>query len=252
MIRQILENFAKCKPARAPARIPEGMRIYAIGDIHGRLDLLEQCQAKIVADVRNTGHLKIVQIFLGDYIDRGSNSKGVVDFLLQPAPAAWDRICLKGNHEAMVPKFLADPQVLDLWSRNGGLETLHSYGAGIVKQPGEGSHHRIREKFAQNLPDTHQHFFSTLQLSAEFGDYFFVHAGVRPDVALEDQEEEDLLWIRKEFVTSKVDFGKVIVHGHTPSKQPEVRFNRINIDTAAWMSGQLTCLVLEGAQQRFL
>jgi len=252
MIRQIMGNIAKCKPDSAQARVPEGLRIYAVGDIHGRLDLLEQCQAKIVADARNAGHLKIIQIFLGDYIDRGANSKGVVDFLLHSAPDTWDRICLKGNHETMVPRFLADPQVLDQWSRNGGLETLHSYGAGIVKQPGEGCRHRIRTEFIKNLPDTHQTFFSTLKLSAEFGDYFFAHAGVRPDVALEDQVEEDLLWIRKEFVNSNVDFGKVIVHGHTPIKQPEVRFNRINIDTAAWMSGQLTCLVLEGAEQRFL
>ncbi len=232
--------------------IPDGMRIYAIGDIHGRLDLLEKLQAKIRADAKGCKHLKIIQIFLGDYVDRGSNSKGVVDFLLQPPPKRWKRICLKGNHETMLLKFLASERFLESWSRKGGLETLHSYGAGIIKKPGDGAAKKIQKKFDKKLSKAHRKFFSKLKLSAVFGDYYFTHAGVRPGVALGKQVEGDLLWIRKEFISSGENFGKVIVHGHTPVEKPEILFNRINIDTGAWISDRLTCLVLEGKKQRFL
>lgn len=240
-------RFVKTRP-----RAPAGVRIYAIGDIHGRLDLLEQLQAKIEADARDAGDLKIVQVFLGDYVDRGSNSKGVIDFLIKSPLPGWDRTCLKGNHETMMSRFLEEATTLDMWGHSGGLETVHSYGAGLSKTPSQSREKKIRNQFAKKIPKAHRNFFSGLKLSAEFGDYFFVHAGVRPGVALDAQAERDLLWIRKEFVTSKMDFGKVIVHGHTPVAEPEVLFNRINIDTGAFKTNCLTCLVLEGDSQRFL
>jgi len=252
MFRPIFDYFFKHETAKTHASTPEGVRIYAIGDIHGRLDLLEQLQAKIEADAKDAGHLKIIQIFLGDYVDRGPDSKGVVDFMIKSIPSGWHRVCLKGNHETMVLKFLDDATFLEKWCRRGGLETLHSYGAGLIKNPGDGDAKKIQKKFAKKLTKAQRKFFANLKLSVEFGDYFFAHAGVRPDVALDAQTEDDLVWIRKEFITSNKDFGKVIVHGHTPIEQPEILPNRINLDTGAWMSGQLTCLVLEGDTRRFL
>jgi len=234
------------------ASIPEKLRIYVIGDIHGRFDLLAQLQAKIEADANTAGDLKIIQIFLGDYVDRGPDSRAVVDFMLSRPPCGWDRICLKGNHETMVLKFLDDENFLKKWSRSGGLETLHSYGAGLIEKMRDGDANKIQKKFRKNLTKAHRQFFTHLKPSAEFGDYFFAHAGVRPGVDLDAQTEDDLLWIRKEFISSNKDFGKIVVHGHTPVRQSEILPNRINIDTGAWNSGQLTCLVLEGETRRFL
>jgi len=251
MIRRFWKFFTAGSKKAAPST-PDGMRIYVIGDIHGRLDLLEKLHAKIKKDAKGCKHLKIIQVFLGDYIDRGPESKGVIDFLIKPPPKKWKRICLKGNHETMVSKFLSDPDVLERWQRNGGLETLYSYDPGLIGQPGIFSPKKIQKKFDKVFSKSHRKFFAKLKLSAEFGDYFFAHAGVRPGVSLKDQVEEDLIWIRKEFITSNKNFGKIIVHGHTPIDKPEVKSNRINIDTGAWITGKLTCLVLEGEEQRFL
>ena len=252
MFRSVLDLIFGYKVSKAGASTPEDIRIYVIGDIHGRFDLLEQLQVKIQADANTAGHLKIIQIFLGDYVDRGPASKAVVDFMLRSPPAGWERVCLKGNHETMVLKFLDDEIFLQKWSRSGGLETLHSYGVGLIEKMRDGDASKIQKKLKKKITKAHRKFFSTLKSSAEFGDYFFAHAGVRPGVRLNAQTEDDLLWIRKEFISSNKDYGKIIVHGHTPVKQPEILPNRINIDTGAWSSGQLTCLVLEGETRRFL
>jgi len=236
----------------AYACIPEDLRIYVIGDIHGRFDLLAELQAKIEADANTAGHLKIKQIFLGDYVDRGPDTKAVVDFMLSRPPRGWDRICLKGNHEDMLLKFLEDESFLEKWGRSGGVQTLHSYDVGLIESMREGDAKKIQKKFRKNLTKAHRIFFTQLKHSVEYGDYFFAHAGVRPGVDLDAQTEDDLLWIRKEFISSNKDFGKIIIHGHTPVKQPEILPNRINIDTGAWSSGQLTCLVLESETRRFL
>jgi len=252
MFRPVLDFIFGYEVTKAYASTPEDLRIYAIGDIHGRLDLLEKLQVKIEADAITAGHLKIIQIFLGDYVDRGPDSKAVVDFMLRRPPAGWDRVCLKGNHETMVLKFLGDENFLKKWSRSGGLETLHSYGAGLIEKMQDGDANKIQKKFKKKISKAHRNFFTHLKPSAEFGDYFFAHAGVRPSVELNAQTEDDLLWIRKEFISSNKNFGKIVVHGHTPVKQPEILPNRINIDTGAWSSDQLTCLVLEGETRRFL
>jgi len=233
-------------------RVPDNIRIYAIGDIHGKLDLLEALQEKIVADANDAGSTQIVQIFLGDYVDRGPNSKGVVDWLLEPPPIGWRRICLKGNHEAHVLNFFKTPEIIRNWQRYGGLENLQSYGVNLISLQGEDAPDILMKDYSKKFPQTHFEFFSNLPLFVEFGDYFFVHAGVRPGVALNEQKEEDLTWIRDEFLLSEMDFGKVIVHGHTPRQQPEILANRINIDTRAYDTGRLTCLVLENGWQRIL
>lgn len=243
--------FGKRKIKTGPS-VPEDTRIYAIGDIHGQLNLLEELHEKIVADAQNAKHKKIIQIFLGDYVDRGLESKGVVDWLLQPPPNDWERVCLKGNHETMILNFLEKPEMVRNWQQYGGLETLHSYGIELVNLREEDAPKILLAEFVEKFPDAHHAFFSKLALFVEFGDYFFVHAGVRPGVSLQAQKEQDLLWIGDEFLASQMDFGKVIVHGHTPTKQPELLSNRINIDTGAYMTGRLTCLVLEGEEQRFL
>ena len=234
------------------ARVPDNMRIYAIGDIHGRLDLLEELQEKIAADAADATDQRIVQIFLGDYVDRGPDSKGVVDWLLQLPPTGWQRICLKGNHEATVLKFLKNSEIIRNWQRHGGLENLLSYGVDLIGLQNEDGPDIVMREYREKFPLTHFKFFSNLPLCVEFGDYFFAHAGVRPGVSLGKQKEEDLTWIRDEFLSSQLDFGKVIIHGHTPIEFPEIRANRINIDTRAYQSGRLTCLVLEKEMQRFL
>lgn len=250
--RKLLNIVLRQRQAKTLPRAPDGMRIYAIGDIHGRADLLDEMQEKMIVDARSAGSRKIVQIFLGDYVDRGADSKGVINWLLTPPPKDWARVCLKGNHEAMVLDFFKNPNMVENWRRYGGLETLHSYGVDIINLQSKDAPHVMQEEFKENFPDIHYDFFSILPLTAGFGSYFFVHAGVRPGVSLKKQKEEDLLWIRDEFLVSQMDFGKVIVHGHTPVEQPEMLSNRINIDTGAYITGNLTCLVLEGEEQRLL
>lgn len=252
MFKRFLKAVFEQKLSRTPPRMPEGIRIYAVGDIHGRLDLLEEVHAKMIADVANGDARQIIQIFVGDYVDRGASSKGVINWLLAPPPDGWQRFCLKGNHEAIVLDFLEDAKVFKMWGRLGGLETLHSYGVDLARSHEEDFWPELRDGFAEKLPEMHREFYSNLLNFKEIGDYFFVHAGVRPGVPLDQQVEQDLLWIRKKFLSSNQDFGKFIVHGHTPVAEPEVLPNRINIDTGAYISDRLTCLVLEGEEQRFL
>lgn len=232
--------------------VPEGMRIYVVGDIHGELDLLEQLHDKMQADASEIPVSQVLQVFLGDYIDRGPDSKGVVDWLLSSPPSGWQRVCLKGNHETMVHDFLEDCDTLKRWQQLGGSQTLRSYGVRLSDPENKVSPESLQSEFAGKLSKEHLEFYREAPLFFEMGSYFFVHAGVHPDRALHDQVERDLLWIRDEFLQSKLDFGKIIVHGHTPVRKPKIFHNRINIDTGAYMSSKLTCLVLEGDEQRFL
>jgi diadenosine tetraphosphatase ApaH/serine/threonine PP2A family protein phosphatase len=229
------------------ARLPDGMGVYAIGDIHGRLDLLEELLAKIRADAdasRNT------LVFLGDYIDRGPRSKQVIDCLIGLAWPGWDFVALRGNHEQIVLDFLQDAGAYDIWRDFGGDETLRSYG---VKPPaGREDYARAREEFAAAFPPAHLAFFESLPLSYEVGEYLFVHAGVRPGVAIDDQSPEDMLWIRGEFLNWNEPFEKVVVHGHSPSRQPVVKANRIGVDTGAFATGRLTAVALKGEEVAFL
>lgn len=237
-------------PRPAAAKLPEDVRIYAIADIHGRFDLLDALLARIDAELAASPVATPVQVFLGDYIDRGPASREVLDRLVERARMKGT-VFLKGNHEVLALEFLADPAVLEEWRQYGALATLASYGLRPFlhdkKDPAELSH-----ALAQALPEAHFNFLSSLALSFTCGDFFFAHAGVRPGIPLRTQNAQDLIWIRDDFLRFEGDLGKVVVHGHTPVLKPDVRSNRINIDTGAYATGRLTCLVLEGEELRFL
>lgn len=234
-----------------PAQVPEGIRIYAIGDIHGRADLLDRVLSRIDVDLITRPIARAIHVFLGDYIDRGPCSKEVLDQLVQRA-RNFELVCLMGNHEAFLLNFLDNPSVLTEWRQYGGLETLMSYGLSPSMNPDALAQSQLAAELDRVLPPDHREFLGRLQLSFSCGDFFFAHAGIRPRVPLLRQQEKDLLWIREEFLLSEEDYGKIVVHGHTPVKQPEVRPNRINIDTGAYATGRLTCLQLERDKMRFV
>ena len=243
--------FGWRKPAadiEARSSVPDGHFVAAIGDLHGRLDLFEILWPKIETASRISACRQRTLIFIGDYVDRGNASSQLVARLLDGFPG-FDTVFLKGNHDETLLQFLADPKVGDIWRNFGGLETLSSYG--VVHAPGK-EWVTTRNEFASALPPAHLQFFKNLKLQAVIGDYVFVHAGLKPYVALDQQRESDLLWIREEFLESRANFGRIVVHGHTPAAAPVVRHNRIGIDTGAYMSGRLTALVLEGRNRQFL
>ena len=236
---------------------PPGRRLYAIGDIHGRYDLLEKLLEMINLDAKNVeGCDQNILIFLGDYIDRGADSKRVIEHLTMPPPAGFEMICLKGNHEDMLLKFLEGEGPVLSWLRNGGRETLKSYGLDVrnlaVSRVTGADVEKARLDLRAIIPGSHIEFLACLEQIHIEGDYAFVHAGVRPGVAIAAQEERDLIWIRDEFLKSDANFGKIIVHGHSIASQPSLKANRIGIDTGAWRTDVLTCLVLEGTQRRFI
>ena len=241
------------KPQRPPSTAPAGSRLYALGDIHGRADLLEALLQQIEADAEYHPDVAKRLIYLGDYVDRGPASSAVIDMVLNDGPAGFEVVSLMGNHEEMMLRFLEDIEVGRSWMMNGGDATLRSYG---VDAPSMFAATPVllhaQQQFAERLPASHRSFLESLATSHTEGDYLFVHAGVRPGVPLEEQLTEDLLWIRDEFLDSDRDFGKVVVHGHSISLDPEFRANRIGIDTGAYRSGQLTCLVLEGTGRTLL
>ena len=233
---------------RPSGRVPEGRLVVAIGDLHGRLDLLEQLWPMIEATARVSAARQRTLVFLGDYVDRGLQSRQLIDRLLSGFPG-YEAVFLKGNHDETLLQFLDDPQLGEVWRNFGGIETLHSYG--VPHRSGR-EWAQTRAEFATQLPPDHLKFFQSLQLHYTCGDFLFVHAGLRPGLALDHQSEHDLLWIRDEFLNSTMSFGRVVVHGHTPERKPVVRANRIGIDTGAYMTGVLTALVLEGGDQKFL
>jgi serine/threonine protein phosphatase 1 len=227
--------------------LPADLRLYAVGDIHGRLDLLDQLLTSIRSDLLRRPAVRTVFVFLGDYIDRGSASCETIDRLIKHRETN-ECVFLKGNHELIAIKCLSDPSLFDYWMRLGGRETLASYG--VAAAAGATSGKRVVElqaAFHNALPQAHFRFLRDLKTSYTCGDFFFAHAGVKPRAGLSHQTENDLLSIRKEFLESRKDFGKIIVHGHTPTYEIEVAPNRINIDTGAYATGRLTCLVLEGS-----
>jgi serine/threonine protein phosphatase 1 len=228
------------------ASLPDGLRVYAIGDIHGRVDLVNEILSMITADLEQYPVVRPVYVFLGDYIDRGKWSRETIDVLIEHA-ANHESVFLKGNHELIAINCLSDRSMIDQWLRLGGLETLTSYGVAPEFFVGRKQTAGTQLAFHNSLPQKHFQFFRNLQASFTCGDFFFAHAGVKPKVELSQQKEKDLLWIRGEFLSSNYDFGKIVVHGHTPTTDIEVQSNRINIDTGAFATGRLTCLVIEGA-----
>jgi serine/threonine protein phosphatase 1 len=232
--------------------IPGGRRLYVVGDIHGRADLLAALHARIEADARRHGDAAPTIVYLGDYVDRGPSSPEVLDMLIDRPLPGFERIHLKGNHEDMMLRFLAGPPDPN-WLFNGGDATLIGYGLEVnfLRFDAVGLE-ALRQGLRQALPAAHLQFLEGLQLYHEEGDYLFVHAGLRPGTSLKRQRPADLMWIRDAFLLSDADFGKTVVHGHTISVDPEVRPNRIGIDTGAFYSGRLTCLVLAGSETGFL
>jgi len=250
--------FARFLSRPDPTSTPPstGKRLaYAVGDIHGRLDLLSPLLREIALDAQ-ASHPKRrpLLIFLGDYVDRGPDSRGVVDAILKiEAAGAFEVAPLKGNHEDALLQFLADPQIAASWMEHGGAATLASYGVqpAAVRSDAD-SWSKVRDAFEAALPADHRAFYERLELMHVVGDYAFVHAGVRPGVSLEDQAEHDLLWIRKEFLGNAGPFDKVIVHGHTPSEEPQFVGNRLGLDTGAYATGVLSAVRLQGETQRLL
>ena len=246
-----LKRLERTPAVAITRRVPDGTLVYCIGDIHGRDDLLRETAERVAADLKTRSFDHAVTVFLGDYIDRGPDSKRVVERL---ASGSWPTpiIALAGNHEDFLLAFLDDASFLAFWRSQGGLETLHSYRVNIGPAMAGRGFEDVRATFTTCLPKQHRDFLEALTVSAVIGDYFFCHAGVRPGVTLDRQRRDDLLNIREPFLSSEAEHGKLVVHGHTPALAPELRPNRIGIDTAAFATGRLTCLVLEKDQQHFL
>jgi serine/threonine protein phosphatase 1 len=236
------------------ACVPQGVRVYAIGDIHGRPDLLQQIHEKIEQDVRAAPPAeRQIVVYLGDYVDRGLHSREVVDLLLDRPLPGFEAVHLRGNHDQQLLDFLANPATGAQWLRYGGDATLYSYGVRAAEGlPRAQQLQAMSEQLREVIPQRHLAFFNGLRLVYEIGDYLFVHAGIHPEKTMTEQSIEDLLWIREEFLEADFDFGKVIIHGHSVTQRPEVRDNRIGVDTGAVFSNTLTCLVLDGGTRRFL
>lgn len=226
-------------------------RIYCIGDIHGRFDLLLQLHAKIRSDVANYNHAVKI-IYVGDYIDRGYESKKVIDYLLSDPFSGFESIFLMGNHERVLLDFLREPEAGSAWFSFGGLATLASYGVKISGIPSSAQLHELSRAFKEALAPAHLSFYQHLLPFYQQGAYYFAHAGVRPGVNLKHQKPEDLLWIRDKFLGSHKFHGKIIVHGHSVADKAVVLHNRIGVDTGAYASDILSCVVLEGMEQRII
>ena len=237
------------------ARVPDGVRVYVIGDIHGCLDLLKRLHGQIIADARATGgnRLRCIIVYLGDYVDRGLHSREVLDLLIGPALPGFDPVFLRGNHEQQFLDFFDNPGSGGVWFKYGGDATVYSYGVRIPEtiEPALRFIH-VRDRLAELVPRSHIEFLARTQLYCEIGDYAFVHAGIRPEWPMERQVAADLMWIRDDFLDYGRPLERVVVHGHSVSEVPEVREHRIGIDTGACYGNALTCLVLEGNTRRFL
>lgn len=231
------------------ASAPAATRIYAVGDIHGRVDLLSEIIARIDDDIRRRPIAHTVEIYLGDYVDRGPHSKTVID-LLAVRLVANRAVCLRGNHEAVMEGFLQDPAILQYWLPLGGMQTLASYG--IELHDDTETEADLRRRFLAAFPREHELFMQCLRNQFSCGDFLFVHAGIRPGIPIEQQDVNDLIWIRDEFLDSTRSHERFVVHGHTPVPHPDIRHNRINIDTGAWRTGTLSCIAIEGSTILFL
>lgn len=251
-VARLARRFGMVAPGAAPVSEYSGTLVYAVGDIHGCLRELDALHAQIRTDAeRRAQGRPVTLVYVGDYVDRGPDSAGVIDCLLAPPPVAGaERIFLRGNHEDAMLAFLKDAEVGAEWLDYGGLETLKSYGV----SPGGGAlwRQKLSQGLAEKLPAAHLRFLEALPDRWSHGGYGFVHAGIRPGLPWEAQKTDDLLWIREPFLTSRARFDRKIIHGHTITETPEVRTNRIGIDTGAYHSGILTALVIDGGREEFL
>jgi serine/threonine protein phosphatase 1 len=230
---------------RSKPRLPDGIRIYAVSDVHGCADLLRRVFSAIDLHLSRARSARALHVFLGDYIDRGPASRETIDLLIERS-LRHETIFLKGNHEQFLFEVLQDAARLEAWKDYGGFQTLMSYGISPSLKPDQEEQCELVQALRNAMPPQHWQFFKTLRTSFVCGDFLFVHAGVKPGVPLRRQRQEDLLWIRDEFLHSDRDFGKFVVHGHTPVPSPDIRPNRINIDTGAYATGILTLLTIQG------
>lgn len=234
------------------AALPDGHRAYVIGDIHGRADLLSELLDRIGRDTASAAtqdHL----IYLGDFVDRGHQSRDVIDIVLAAEFPGVERVALMGNHEDAMMAFLDDPMSGTDWLSFGGDATLLSYG--VPMAAGVPTAARLKEAaqgLDEALPVPHRRFLAELEDWHVLGDYMFVHAGIDPNRSLKRQRPRDLRWIRQPFLGHTGLYEKIIVHGHNITDTPEFHSNRIGIDTGAYYSGCLTCLVLEGNERRVI
>ena len=232
-------------PGPVKPRGKEGARAYAVGDIHGRADLLDELLEKIEADLDRRPQRKTFIVFLGDLIDRGNDSAGVVERLRTYRPSRATPVFLAGNHEEVMLRVIdGEEGLLGSWLKFGGSECLQSYGVDVdrLKRMGE---RQAREVVRAQIPKEHADFVRKFGDSFRFGDYLFVHAGIRPGLDIDQQDVHDLRWIREPFLSDRDEHGVVVVHGHTISKVVDEHPNRIGIDTGAYASGNLTALGIE-------
>ena len=242
------------EPLEAPTfAVPDNVRVYAVGDIHGRCHLLSKMLAAIARDAASANDKEIIEIFLGDYVDRGMQSREVIETLLAAPAEHHERICLLGNHEEALLRFLNDPQSMRGWGNIGGYATLASYGIGIPESMSPEHLSNLRNRLQGMIPEAHLEFLKTLKLNYILGDYLFVHAGIMPGVPVEKQRPEHLLWIRDPFLHYEGFFENYyVVHGHSAVSIPEIRVNRANLDVSEADIDSLCCLVLEGTERRTL
>lgn len=250
---QLLRMFDRSAPPIS--RFPAERVGFAVGDIHGRADLLadmlDLLEARAEAETRSGG--QPIVVFLGDYVDRGPDSRGVIDLLLSGRPFGYERRFLKGNHEQSMLGFLDNPMAHRAWLLQGGAETLLSYG--VQPPPPVGAEEQdwigVAQLLMARLPSGHHDFLQTLERYVELGDYAFVHAGIDAGRSLREQTDEDLFWIRAPFIASKRAFSHRVVHGHTPVDQPYADNRRVAVDTGAYASGTLTAARFEADQVSF-
>lgn len=238
--------------------VPDGIRVYAIGDIHGHADVLAQMHRQIEADIAEQPEVENKIVYIGDYIDRGPNSKGVIDLLVERELTApeIEHVFIMGNHENAMIEFMKDPEgPRKDWLAWGGIEALESYGIEVDRsKPLTTMVKSFGEQLNAAVPTTHSEFLKNLKLIHQIGDYLFVHAGIRPGVNLDKQKREDLIMIREPFLSSQDDHGFVVIHGHTINRhgKAEIKPNRINLDSGLYAGGPLSCAVLEGNTVRII
>lgn len=244
--------FRRSAPVAHAHTIPDGHRIYAVGDLHGRLDLLEMLLGEIRRDEACRPKARTLVIFLGDLVDRGPDSRGVIERLIRLREEGTEAKFLLGNHDEVFLKAASgDLKATRMLTRIGGRETILSYGISPEEYQ-SCDFEELTKMLAGKVPARHIEFLSSFDDYAEVGDYLFVHAGVRPGVAIAEQSLADLRWIRHEFLGSKVSHERLVIHGHSISDEVDVRSNRIGIDTGAFASGRLTAIGLEGSDRWFL
>jgi serine/threonine protein phosphatase 1 len=233
----------------ATARVPEGQRVYAIGDVHGHFDLLIALLKRIKTDSEQRPKAETHIVLLGDLIDRGPHSAQVIEYLRTYRDDFATFHFVMGNHEEAMLESLAGEVPLEEigWLEFGGLETMLSYGADPLLLAANSSD--TTAALRRFVPRIHLEFLGTFVDRVRIGDYLFVHAGIRPGVPIDLQDSRDMRWIRQAFLDDDGDHGVVVVHGHTITAEPDIRHNRIGIDTGAYRSGLLTALALEGGDR---